>query len=64
MAGKTLEEYFVSLGIKGQNVVLSNIDKVKKKAKDLSGLKSSVNLNKIVNFGKSKLFGGGGKEMV
>lgn len=60
MAGKTLEEYFVSLGIKGQNVVLSNIDKVKKKAKDLSGLKSSVNLNKIVNFGKSKLFGGGG----
>lgn len=59
MAGKTLEEYFVSLGVKGQNVVLSNIDKVRKKAKDLSKFKPSVDFNKIINFGKPK-FGGGG----
>lgn len=47
MAGRTLEEYFVSLGIKGQNVVLKNIDAVKKKANDLSKLKP------VLNFGKS-----------
>jgi len=46
MAGKTLEEYFVSLGIKGQNVVLKNIDAVKKKADALSKIKPSVNLGK------------------
>lgn len=46
MAGRTLEEYFVSLGIKGQNVVLKNIDAVKKKADALSKIKPSVNLGK------------------
>lgn len=44
MAGKTLEEYFVSLGIKGQNVVLKNIKDIKKQATDLSKGKTSVNL--------------------
>lgn len=44
MAGKTLEEYFVSLGIKGQNVVLKNIKDIKKAAADLSKGKTSVNL--------------------
>lgn len=39
MAGRTLEEYFVALGIKGQNVVLKNIDNVKKKAESLSKTK-------------------------
>lgn len=53
MAGRTLEEYFVSLGIKGQNVVLANIDKVKKKAADLSKIKTSVNIKS-----KGGLFGG------
>lgn len=46
MAGKTLEEYFVSLGIKGQNVVLKNIKDVKKQAESLSKLKPAVNLGK------------------
>lgn len=50
MPGRTLEEYFVSLGIKGQNVVLSNIDKVKKKANDLSKTKA------FLDFGKSNIF--------
>ena len=44
MAGRTLEEYFVSLGIKGQNTVLKNIDKVKKKASDLSKKKTNIKL--------------------
>jgi hypothetical protein len=44
MAGKTLEEYFVSLGIKGQNVVLKNIKNIKKQATDLSKGKTNVNL--------------------
>lgn len=46
MAGKTLEEYFVSLGIKGQNVVLKNIKDVKKQADALTKNKA------ILNFGK------------
>ena len=43
MAG-TLEEYFVSIGVKGQNVVLSNIAKVKKEAKALSKLTPTLNM--------------------
>ena len=39
MAGRTLEEYFVSLGIKGQNTVVKEIDKVKKKSDALSKIK-------------------------
>jgi hypothetical protein len=46
MAGKTLEEYFVSLGIKGQNVALKNIKDVKKQATDLTKNKA------VLNFGK------------
>jgi hypothetical protein len=46
MAGKTLEEYFVSLGIKGQNVVLKNIKDIKKQADALTKNKS------VLNFGK------------
>lgn len=53
MAGRTLEEYFVSLGIKGQNAVLKNIDAVKKKADALSKIKPTVNLKS-----KAGLFGG------
>lgn len=47
MAGRTLEEYFVSLGIKGQNVVLNNIKNVKKAADALSKSKPSVNLKSL-----------------
>jgi len=47
MAGKTLDEYFVSLGIKGQNVVLKNIKNIKKEANALSKLKP------VLKFGKS-----------
>lgn len=46
MAGKTLEEYFVSLGIKGQNVVLKNIKDIKKQADALTKNKA------VLNFGK------------
>ena len=35
MAGNTLEEYFVSLGIKGQNVVLKNIKDIKKQVQQM-----------------------------
>lgn len=52
MAGRTLEEYFVSLGIKGQNVVLSNIKKIKKEAGELTKPKT-VNVK-----AKAGLFGG------
>lgn len=44
-----LDQFFVSLGVKGQNVVLKNIDKVKKEAKSLSKIKS------ILDFGKGKI---------
>lgn len=44
MAGGTLEEYFVSLGIKGQNVVLKEIAKIKKGAADLSKKKANLKL--------------------
>jgi len=45
MAG-TLETFFVSLGVKGQNVVLSNIAKIKKEANNLSKLKPIVDMGK------------------
>lgn len=45
MAG-TLEEFFVSIGVKGQAAVLKNIDKVKKEAKSLSKIKSNIDLGK------------------
>ena len=48
MAGRTLEEYFVSLGIKGQNVVLKNIKDIKKQADALIKNKA------VLNFGKGK----------
>jgi len=50
MAGKTLEEYFVSLGIKGQNVVLKNIKDIKKKALDLSKLKPYLYMGQKKSF--------------
>lgn len=53
MAGRTLEEYFVSLGIKGQNVVLNNIKNVKKAADALSKSKPAVNLKSLAG-----IFGG------
>ena len=43
---KTLEEYFVSIGVKGQKYVLSTIDKVKKDAKSLSKVNASLDLGK------------------
>jgi len=45
MAG-TLDEFFVSIGVKGQNVVLSNIAKVKKEANNLSKLKPVIDMGK------------------
>jgi len=45
MAG-TLEEFFVSIGVKGQNVVLKNIDKIKKEANKLSKLKPILDMGK------------------
>lgn len=48
-----LDEYFVSLGVKGQEVVLKTIDKITKKSKDLSKLKPTLNLDKLANFLKS-----------
>jgi len=42
----TLEEFFVSIGVKGQAAVLKNIDKVKKEAKSLSKIKSNIDLGK------------------
>lgn len=44
--GSTLEEFFVSIGVKGQNVVLKNIDKVKKEANNLSKLKPMLDMGK------------------
>ena len=45
MAG-ILDEYFVGIGVKGQNVVLSNIAKVKKEAKSLSKIIPTLNMSK------------------
>jgi hypothetical protein len=45
MAG-TLESFFVSLGIKGQDVVLKNIDKIKKEATGLSKIKANIDMGK------------------
>lgn len=52
MGESTLEKYFLSLGIKGQNVVLSNIKKIKKEAGELAKPKT-VNVK-----AKAGLFGG------
>ena len=41
-----LDQYFVSLGVKGQNVVLKNIDEVQKAAKKLSKVKAIMELGK------------------
>jgi len=48
MAG-SLEKFFVSVGVKGQDVVIKNIDKIKNEAKGLEKLKS------VIDFGKSGL---------
>ena len=39
-----LDNYLVSLGLKGQNVVLSVMDKIQKKGKDLTKKKTTVPL--------------------
>lgn len=41
-----LDEFFVSIGVKGQNVVLSEINKVKKQAGSLNKVKSTINMSK------------------
>lgn len=46
--GNKLEEYFVSIGVKGQEIVLSTINKVKKESSNLSKLKPAVDLGKNV----------------
>ena len=50
MAG-TLEKFFVSIGVKGQDVVLKNIDKIKKEANNISKLKPMLNMGQG-NIGK------------
>ena len=45
MAG-TLDKFFVSLGIKGQDVVLKNINKIKKEATGLSKIKANIDMGK------------------
>jgi hypothetical protein len=45
MAG-SLDKFFLSLGVKGQDVVLKTIDNVKKNARGLSKVKASIDLGK------------------
>ena len=42
----TLDKFFVSLGIKGQDVVLKNINKIKKEATGLSKIKANIDMGK------------------
>lgn len=42
----TLEDFLIGIGVKGQNVVLSEINKVKKEAKALSKLKPVLDMGK------------------
>ena len=42
----TLEQFFVSVGVKGQNVVIKNLDAITKKGKALSKIKSIIDLGK------------------
>ena len=37
-----LDSYLVSLGVKGQNVVLSTMDKIRKKGEKLSKIKNII----------------------
>ena len=39
-----LDNYLVTLGVKGQNVVLSQMDKIQKKGRNLSKSKTVVDL--------------------
>lgn len=49
-----LDNYLVSLGLKGQNVVLSVMDKIQKKGKDLTKKKTTVPLAVKTTPGKGK----------
>jgi hypothetical protein len=50
----SLDNYLVTLGVKGQNVVLAQMDKVQKKGKQISKSKSVIDLaGKVAKGGKS-----------
>lgn len=51
--GSKLDDYFVSIGVKGQQVVLKTIDQITKKSKALSKIKPTLNLDKLANNLKS-----------
>jgi hypothetical protein len=51
--GSKLDDYFVSIGVKGQSVVLKTIDEITKKSKNLSKLNPVLNLKKLSDYLKS-----------
>lgn len=47
--GNKLDDYFVSIGVKGQDVVLSTVNKIKKESSNLSKLKPALDLGKGIS---------------